>query len=1001
MQPKRETRNLKPETRNLKPETKNINMENPENKTKEQFLVEIDQLRAKIAELEKSESEHKKVEKTLKESEERYKGIIQSTASCIAVYKPIDRGKDFVFVDFNPMAEKVDQISKEEVIGKKVTEVFPGVVEFGLFTVFQNVLKTGKPEHFPVSVYQDERIQGFRENYVYKLSSGEIIAVYQDLTERKQAEEALKESEEIYHGMIHNLMEGFYSATLDGKLLLYNTEFIKTLGLDPINDYKGLELPNFWQDPAERKIYVEEFVRNGFIKNYIVNAKKSDGEKIIVRINSRLIKSEEGKPMRIEGTFLDITEHKKAEKALKENEDNLRTLFNAMTDIVFEMDYDGRYVNIAPTSQELLFKPSVDTIGKTLHEVFPKPEADKFLEFIRKCLDENKINTIEYPLIIKDKTIWFEGRATPKTKNTALYIARDITERKQAEEELTESLQSERFWADIVRNASVGVAISYPDGHLGMSNVAYKKITGYSEKELQTTDWNKILTPPEWEESETAKLQELHRTKKFVKYEKEYIRKDGSRVPVELLVHPRFDSDGNIECYFAFVIDITERKQAENEVISTKARLEHLIAKSSAIIYSSAATEPFGATYISENVSDIIGFKPSDFLEYPGFWANRIHPDDSARVFRELPKIFEVGYHNHEYRWKKKDGSYIWIFDELRLVYDKNGAPIKMVGTWLDITERKQAEDELRKSQKAWIATFDAMTDWISLIDPYTHTIVNSNKTGEEVVGLPVNEIIGNKCYKLVDNSEEPHPDCPIPRILKSKIREETEIKLSEDGPLLLVSVDPVLNENKEIVNVVHIVRDITDRKQAEDTLRESEAKYRRVSDNSPAVLYQFMMTSEGETSFPYVSDVVETILGVPAEDIMKDQSKFIDIVHPDDLKMFQEGIMKSAETLESFPLTFRCLKDEEVVWVEANGVPTHQINGSIIWDGFLLDITKRKHAEDELKKHRDHLEEMIKERTKELETKNKELDNALKVFVGRELTIRDLQKRIRAFEGK
>lgn len=135
-------------------------------------------------------------------------------------------------------------------------------------------------------------------------------------------------------------------------------------------------------------------------------------------------------------SMVDITERREMEKALQESEDNLRTLFNAMTDAVFEMDYDGRYISIAPTSPDLMFRPPDMIVGKTLHEVFPKPEADKFLEFVRRCLDENITSTIEYPLIIKDKTIWFEGSATPKTKNTVLFIARDVTDRKQAKEEI-------------------------------------------------------------------------------------------------------------------------------------------------------------------------------------------------------------------------------------------------------------------------------------------------------------------------------------------------------------------------------------------------------------------------------------------------------------------------------------------------------------------------------------------------------------------------------------
>jgi len=128
-------------------------------------------------------------------------------------------------------------------------------------------------------------------------------------------------------------------------------------------------------------------------------------------------------------------------QAMGKSENELRLLFNAMTDIVFEMDYDGVYLNIAPTSPELMFKPPDDTVGKTVHEVFPKAEADFFLGFIRSCIDDNEIKTIEYPLIINDKTVWFEGRACPKANDSILYIGRDITDRKLAEENLKKQIE--------------------------------------------------------------------------------------------------------------------------------------------------------------------------------------------------------------------------------------------------------------------------------------------------------------------------------------------------------------------------------------------------------------------------------------------------------------------------------------------------------------------------------------------------------------------------------
>ncbi len=129
---------------------------------------------------------------------------------------------------------------------------------------------------------------------------------------------------------------------------------------------------------------------------------------------------------------------KEQQNTINQNEINLRTLFNAMTDEVFEIDYNGKYLFAAPTTPERIIVPINKLTGQTLHEIFPKEEADQFLGFVRACLNENAPNTIEYPLTINGETIWHEGRAIPKTKNSILYIARDITKRKKVEMQLKE-----------------------------------------------------------------------------------------------------------------------------------------------------------------------------------------------------------------------------------------------------------------------------------------------------------------------------------------------------------------------------------------------------------------------------------------------------------------------------------------------------------------------------------------------------------------------------------
>jgi PAS domain S-box-containing protein len=142
---------------------------------------------------------------------------------------------------------------------------------------------------------------------------------------------ALQISEEKYHGMIMNLMEGFYSVTLDGILLEYNREFAEILKLDISKKLKGINLPDFWQNPQDRTVYVKEILKNKFIKNFEINAKKANGEQIIILANSRLVCDKQGKPLRIEGSFLDITERKKTEHELMQMKDDLEKLVEKRT----------------------------------------------------------------------------------------------------------------------------------------------------------------------------------------------------------------------------------------------------------------------------------------------------------------------------------------------------------------------------------------------------------------------------------------------------------------------------------------------------------------------------------------------------------------------------------------------------------------------------------------------------------------------------------------------
>jgi len=267
--------------------------------------------------------------------------------------------------------------------------------------------------------------------------------------------------------------------------------------------------------------------------------------------------------------------------------------------------------------------------------------------------------------------------------------------------------------------------------------------------------------------------------------------------------------------------------------------------------------------------------------------------------------------------------------------------------------EHKRVGEELKIKHVELEEIFKAIPDAVIFAD-LNRNITKINPGFTRLYGYKPEEIYGKKTKILYAREEE------FIKQGKARYNPDTKGKYhpyeidyrNKNGDIFHSETvgTPVRNEKDEAIGLLAIVRDISDRKQAEEALRKSEAKYRRVSDNSPAVLYQFLMEPGGKVSFSYVSEVVVTTMGVTPEEVMKDPSKLLGMVHPDDQKMFQEGINRSAETLESFPLTFRFLKNGEVIWIEARGIPTPLADGGILWDGFLLDITERKQAQEALR---------------------------------------------------
>ena len=168
-----------------------------------------------------------------------------------------------------------------------------------------------------------------------------------------------------------------------------------------------------------------------------------------------------------------------------------------------------------------------------------------------------------------------------------------------------------------------------------------------------------------------------------------------------ILAHGRvveFDKKGKPLRFVGTSLDITQRKELEENLIAEKERLGRSFRLNPAVIYTANPDGDYGATFVSDNIASQLGYEPVEFRGDSSFWVNHIHPEDVQGVLEGMSPLFEQGHHVREYRFRHKDDDYRWIRDEMNLIRDRNGTPIEVMGYWIDITDRKLAEQALRKA---------------------------------------------------------------------------------------------------------------------------------------------------------------------------------------------------------------------------------------------------------------------------------------------------------------
>lgn len=398
-----------------------------------------------------------------------------------------------------------------------------------------------------------------------------MIGTHTDITERKQAEDALRESKDRYRVLYEDNPSMYFIADSQGMILSVNRFCVEQLGYGE-TELVGRSVFDIFL-PEDQAMAHQQFLTclQSPRQTVQIEARKvrKNGDVLWVRESASAVQDGYGQ-MVVLINCIDITKRKHAEQALADSESELYALFASMRDTVLVIDQDGYYRRIAPTHPGQFYISPGNVIGKHLRDLFPADQVERFMALIQQVMETGQTRQIEYEIEVGNNQYpWFEASVSPMGTDCTLWVARDITDRKQAQAALT---RSEQAYRSLFENMPIGLYRTSLDGRILDANPALVRMFGYPDRDsllaIRAVD---LYMDPAYEERFQREIQKQGVLSGF---EAEFRRYGRSSFWAEDYVRLVYDEAGNPLYYEGSLVDVTERKQAEDKLRRANAALE-------------------------------------------------------------------------------------------------------------------------------------------------------------------------------------------------------------------------------------------------------------------------------------------------------------------------------------------------------------------------------------------------------------------------------------------
>ena len=690
-----------------------------------------------------TEENNRRTSNSLAYSQEILKEIFNNINSGIAVYEAVDNGEDFIFRKFNKAARKIEKVREEDILGRKVTEAFPRVREFGLFKVFQRVWQTGVPEHHEVNYYSDNRIKGWRDNFVFKLSTGEIVAIYDDVTEQKRNEESLRKNKELFRKILNTVPACVFIKDREGKYILANDYLGSLFGFAP-DEITG---------KADRDLIADRLKGEEETTGYL-----ADDRKILDGTSDSITRKEkytnrEGKiryfqttkvPISVNeerdsvlGVGMDITDLHDLSESLRIRDIAMKTSLNGIA----MADFDGRLTYVNDTFLKLWgYDRKEEALGRYAYEFWAdKNEANKVTEAVKSAGQW----TGELEAKRKDGSTFYAHLMTNIIKDTdgvPLCLSAsftDISERLDIEK--TARASKEKLDC-ILETIPYGVQELDLSGKIIYANQAYHRIYGYENDEL-TGKYIYQLPYLEENRKQLRDYLEKIRTGEMVQtpYFSTNVKKDGSLIDVQVDWQYKRNENGELTGFISIISDITEKNLINKALRESEEKYKSIFENTGTAI--AIIEEDMTVSLINSEYERLSGYKASE-VEGKMSALKTVHPDDReiiAKNHRNRRKADQTLPRQYEFRFYTKSEETKYVL----LTVDMIPGTTQSIASMIDITHLKEIEQELRKSRNQLKSIIKNMP---VMMDAFDENLVLSewNRECERVTGFTAEEMAGN-----------------------------------------------------------------------------------------------------------------------------------------------------------------------------------------------------------------------------------------------------------------